>query len=1024
MAALLRSGKFLRVVSGFARSPGPAFTGNNAGPTADTANAGYHLVVNADAASPFQSWSLGQIQSSLPVITAAKDHGQRDEDQTVLCEDGPLFLMSNDITQAEIKELLAKIPELDPKVAHSQSILVLRLCGSVLAHDLAKGEDRTAFANEVWTQLEEEMKVPMTIQHYNALLSVYLENDHTFCPAYFQNRLRNRSVRANQETFEALMRRYSKDGNMEGASRILKVMQERGFGVSRSAFHALINGHAQANDFKSAKQVLNTMAGLELVANSETFLILANGFARYGDFQGIQDTFQEAVKHKVKMGNKHVYEVIWNLCEHDHKNLVFKVLDLANRDSESFGFETKAVISKLIASSHDDVAFSLLKFIPQAPKDVSKRATEFLDELVKKNRPVSKLLWYAEEMKREKILEGGLETLLLAALNKNNFSLALKLAEIYVQDGHPLSKQITSSLFTMCGSSLDVLSTAKAIGTANLTGADLKSIVIPHVDKMSHSVTEITEHLQTTGLEPQKFISPLIDYLLEKNRHTDAEGLAQSHQKFLSSAHADLFKPSISETTSETGEVSQSPVAPCIVDVSMVQMFDPATNTFQWFPLPYVCDMFRTQGRFWDLEQMLVTSRGNFKSEDRKIIYLATLQSYLDHGFFDKVIFLTHQLETEEFKGDFPQYDDLMNQLADVMAMNHNQFAPENNTNYLEDDKTQVKEESRFIQSQHRNFKRALGSKSGEEALQVYYALEKAGKILNITESSSLIELLVRENQITEAAQIAETMLSREMYPLPKIFRFLLNKMAASGHVEPMESLGQYLSAKVKKDVSYDNRLCNAYLSASRGGEFLDKLHEQLELATPENIQTIKDKFPRGGAMGLLENYPELIGHYSKLAHKFIQYDYIAPMNVLWTYHFINGRHDLAAPLWENYVKNCPQIMFQKICQTARSQGSLDMAFNLVTLLQDAKVTIGAQGIAYSCLLDVLSQKNLFKDGLSHLNEALQQGVHLDDVNRTALVRLKSGLESIGEKFPYEVPKKCNNLSSENERSLSPAMDN
>ena len=66
-------------------------------------------------------------------------------------------------------------------------------------------------------------------------------------------------------------------------------------------------------------------------------------------------------------------------------------------------------------------------------------------------------------------------------------------------------------------------------------------------------------------------------------------------------------------------------------------------------------------------------------------------------------------------------------------------------------------------------------------------------------------------------------------------------------------------------------RLCNAYLSANRAGEFLDLLQTDLESATPANIQTIKDKFPRGGAMGLLENNPDLIDKYSKLAHEFVR---------------------------------------------------------------------------------------------------------------------------------------------------------
>lgn len=158
--------------------------------------------------------------------------------------------------------------------------------------------------------------------------------------------------------------------------------------------------------------------------------------------------------------------------------------------------------------------------------------------------------------------------------------------------------------------------------------------------------------------------------------------------------------------------------------------------------------------------------------------------------------------------------------------------------------------------------------------------------------------------------------------------------------------------------------------------------------------------------MGILENNPHLIEKYAKVAAKFVKLDYIAPMNVLWTYYFINNMHDKAEPLWQLYVKDCPQIMFQKICQTARSQGNLDMASRLVDLLKDAKVTSGAQGIAYSCLLDVMTQKGSFKDALDRLESGLEQGVNMDDINRTAIIRLKSGLEDQGLDFPFEVPKK------------------
>ena len=123
-------------------------------------------------------------------------------------------------------------------------------------------------------------------------------------------------------------------------------------------------------------------------------------------------------------------------------------------------------------------------------------------------------------------------------------------------------------------------------------------------------------------------------------------------------------------------------------------------------------------------------------------------------------------------------------------------------------------------------------------------------------------------------------------------FRFLLNKLALNGCVEEMGLIGEYLTTKVKKDVSFDNRLCNAYLSAGRGEEFLDRMVCDLDIAIQagdrDKLEAVQDRFPRGGAMGLLDNHPDLVGRFSQLATKFAEVGYIAPMNVLWTYHFIH----------------------------------------------------------------------------------------------------------------------------------------
>jgi len=472
--------------------------------------------------------------------------------------------------------------------------------------------------------------------------------------------------------------------------------------------------------------------------------------------------------------------------------------------------------------------------------------------------------------------------------------------------------------------------------------------------------------------------------------------------------------------TAETEILDETAAAKPVQLVPLCQ--DPISH--EWYPLPVVCQMFRSQGRIYDLEALLWGSQG-IRPEDRKCIYFWTLQTYADCGMFPQAVDLTRRLETEGLGLEFPEYHSLMNGFA--MAMYNQQKLYQNANEVGHElsptpestvDSIETEEKTALQSHFYRKLKKAITNKDVDACITNYRGLEKAGgKDLNVTESSTLIEMFVKAEMTEDAISVTERMLMREAYPLPRIFRFLLNRLAANGQVEAMTKIGSYLTPKIKKEVSFDNRLCNGYLAAGRAEDYLHVLITELDEASAqgiddEKLQVLKDKFPRGGAMGLLESNPALVVPYTEMALKFVRFGYVAPVNVLWTYHFINGRHDLAQPLWDQYVRTCPQIMFQKVCQTARSTGNIDLAERLVNLLEDAVVTNGARGIAYSCLLDVLTRNKDFSKGLSCLNEGLKSGILLEDINRTALKRLKEGLEMMGEELPYPVPQKSSATSS------------
>jgi hypothetical protein len=538
-------------------------------------------------------------------------------------------------------------------------------------------------------------------------------------------------------------------------------------------------------------------------------------------------------------------------------------------------------------------------------------------------------------------------------------------------------------------------------------------------NEVRNVVSEPTKNVEKLQQQPQQFQTGS-SLSVETNPEDVSVEAVSSMFDFVPASTA------TSEAESAEGNFTENELLPAQTFVPMVQIVEEQVT--QWYPLHVVCSMLRNQGRVVDLENLLWGSTG-IRREDRKMIFWWTLKSYVDHGMLDRAVMLGKRLEYEGLAFDFPEFHALMGSLIQnytyISTMTaHNSPAMSMSLSpaispYTSCPSTPISsgtEEQLAIQAHyHRKLKKAIAKENAVEGLAAFNELEKTGKQVNVTEMSSLVELLVKDDALQDATNVTEKMLQRDTYPMPKIFRFLLNRLASTGHVELMNTIGQYLTTIVKKEVSFDNRLCNAYLAAGRGGEYLDSLEKELNLVAnnkdDEQVQILKEKFPRGGAMGLLESNPHLVDQYTRLANKFLEFGFVAPVNVLWTYHFINGRYDTAAPLWEAHVKTCPQIMFQKVCQTARTTGNSELAWRLVDLLHNATVTQGARGIAYSCLLDVLTQQGSYAEGCDALRSALNNGVSLSDINRTALKRLKEGVEEKGLLFPYDIPKKVDTMS-------------
>lgn len=147
------------------------------------------------------------------------------------------------ISRRDLEEVLDEIRS-HRTATSSQSLLVIRCCGNLVPEELP--EVRTALVQEIWKTLN-ALNVPMDISHYNALLRVYLENEHGFAPTDFLAEIEAKGIEPNRVTYQRLIARYCQQGDIEGATRILEFMRAKSLPVNENVFNSLILGHSQVS---------------------------------------------------------------------------------------------------------------------------------------------------------------------------------------------------------------------------------------------------------------------------------------------------------------------------------------------------------------------------------------------------------------------------------------------------------------------------------------------------------------------------------------------------------------------------------------------------------------------------------------------------------------------------------------------------------------------------------------------------------------------------------------------------------
>ncbi|XP_065092380.1 leucine-rich PPR motif-containing protein, mitochondrial [Ochlerotatus camptorhynchus] len=445
------------------------------------------------------------------------------------------------------------------------------------------------------------------------------------------------------------------------------------------------------------------------------------------------------------------------------------------------------------------------------------------------------------------------------------------------------------------------------------------------------------------------------------------------------------------------------------------------------------CERYHVEGKTHSLEGLMEATK-DLNHIDRSAIYYKLLKSYINEKQPEKALGLWTTMQEE----DEAPTDEFLIELSNFLKANGyevpfvapNAPVPTRKTTKVEENikssATRPADPKKVLSPTLKEFKAA--SKSGDvDRLLVAKEKLTGNDKLNLTEQSLVIEALVNRDRLNDASKLVLELLEQNLHPIPRIFKYFLNKLATSGDLATFEHIGEMITDEVKRLISFDNRLCHAHIAGGNVEQYIKKLEDTVDsIKSKEEAEAAAKHFPIGGAAGILSQHPEMQDRYKTIAEKYVKYDLIAPMNALWTHHFMANNAEQAKQIWDAHLINSPRVMFQKIIQHARETNDDAMVRRLIEQLKDSKVSENGMGIIYSCLIDALVSKDQAAQGLDALKDGLKV-ICLEHFNRSALRRLKDKVTAAGHEFPYTIPErhanKLHDTSSSSSGSSSSSDD-
>uniref|UniRef100_A0A8C3SNH3 Leucine-rich PPR motif-containing protein, mitochondrial n=1 Tax=Chelydra serpentina TaxID=8475 RepID=A0A8C3SNH3_CHESE len=317
----------------------------------------------------------------------------------------------------------------------NQALLLLRSCGSLLPE--VPLCERTELAHMIWGKLQ-DLGAVYDASHYNALLKVYLQNEHKFSPTEFLSKMEEANVQPNRVTYQRLIAAYCNEGDIEGASKILGFMKMKELPITEAVFSSLVTGHARTGDMENAENILSVMRDAGIEPGPDTYLALLNAYAEKGDINNIKQILEKVEKMEGNFMDRDLMQVIFSLAKAGYPQYVQDIMSHM-RYERGYIPDAMNLTLNLITQGLEDTAFQIFKSFPSLlSENHSESSMDYGNFFLRHCVTTDKLKQFCDELKEANMHSSPLQFTLYCALESKKADLAINLMKTMKEEGLPL----------------------------------------------------------------------------------------------------------------------------------------------------------------------------------------------------------------------------------------------------------------------------------------------------------------------------------------------------------------------------------------------------------------------------------------------------------------------------------------------------------------------------------------------------------------------------------------------------------